>query len=233
MKRFLLLTVVALAFGVLAPAVHAGMVLTLNDGVNPMTIIPDNSAGDSDGTVHTTGLIVFNGAIGNWIVNVEIGESKPLIGSITSPEMDLTSNNIRILTGGTLTIKLTDTGFSRPLGGVLVSGLGGTLNAPAGSSVKLTQIWDPDNSEFAATNPGNDVSLVLGPFGSTTYSGTTSGATPGATLFSLTEVAVITIAPNGGNVSFDASSTVVPVPAAVLLGLLGLSAAGLKLRKFA
>jgi len=67
-------------------------------------------------------------------------------------------------------------------------------------------------------------------FGSTASVG--APVTDGS-LFSLTEIVTITHTAAYDSTSFDAVSTVVPVPGAVLLGMLGLSVAGIKLRKFA
>ena len=116
----------------------------------------------------------------------------------------------------------------------------------AGATLQLTQVVDLDNEMWA--NPSFDPldssavwavssssftkvvsDLLTGP----SFSQTVYGVTPPLdNPFSLTEVVELTH-PGAGGSSFDAESTVVPVPGAILLGFLGLGAAGLKLRRFA
>jgi hypothetical protein len=225
MKRILLLTVVALAVGVLTTTVHADLALSLFDGTTTMTLA-DGGVGDLSPVV---GMVTFIGSIGPWEVNVTTGTSKPIIGTPTVADLDLTSMNVTTDTAGTLTIKLTDTGFSAAgLDSVLKSSIGGTT----AGTVDFIQILDRGNNEFATGSGSDLVSVHLGPFSPGAFSGTGTAAAPVSGPFSLTEVVVITQAGRGAT-SFNAESTVVPVPAAVLLGLLGMGAAGLKLRRFA
>lgn len=224
MKRALLLMIVALAVGALAPTAHAGMVLTLTDGTDTLTL------SDSD----LDGIIVFGPAALSstsvWTINSTQGFSKPAIGGQTDPKVDLFSFNVTSGGPGTLTIMLTDTGFVWPLGsGTLISQIGGTTEG----TVQLTQILDPDNSEFAVTNSGNDLSLVHPALGPGAFASTLTGSLSVGNPFSITEIAVITHGAGDLTTSFDAYSKVVPVPGAILLGILGLGVVGIKLRKYA
>jgi hypothetical protein len=237
-ERFTILMILALAVAVLAPTAHAGMVLELFDGTTTITI-PDNGAGDVDDTDNPgtiDGLIVFNDDLGNWKINVTTGISKPEIGSVAVPKLDLNSVDVSTTAGGTLRIRLTDTGFAvdDPLASqaTLVSGIGGTT----AGTVEFSQILDRENLEFASGS-GDFVSvdsgvLVGGEGGVFSFAGSKSAPVVPLDPFSLTEVVEITHT-GGGTTSFDATSSVVPVPGAILLGFLGLGAAGLKLRRFA
>ncbi len=215
-ERFAILMMVALAVGVLVPTAHAAFVLELFDGSTTVSVT-DGGFGDGN---PLQGVIVFDGAINAWIVNVTTGLSKPTFGSATDPQMDLNTVDVTSNAGGTLRITLTDDGFSLP--GVssptLISEIGGTT----AGTVNLAQALLPDQ--------GAPLTVILGPFGPGAFSG--SGSTSGLVLgsFSLQEVAVIHHE-GAGATSFDASSVVVPVPGAILLGFLGLGVAGLKLRK--
>ena len=229
MKRLLFLMIVVFAVGALAPTAHAAMFLTLNDGLGHSVLVGDGSTLDQSAAI---GVITYNGNLGGgvWTVNITTGISKPVLGGPNEAKMDLNSVNVSSAGAGNLTIALTDTDFALPQPGAsLTSLIGGTSNG----TVQLTSILDPDNSAFAATNTLNDVSLVsplLGPgvIGSSQVVGI--GALP--TAFSLTQIVTVTHTAPGQVTSFDAN-TVVPVPAAVLLGILGLGIAGLKLRKYA
>jgi hypothetical protein len=223
-ERLAVLMIVALAVGILVPTAHAGFVMKLTDGTTTVTIA-DNGAGDDKPLV--TGQILWTGTIGVWDINVDTGLSKPNLGGPTVASMDLSAAN-HSTRAGTLTISLTDTGFTLPTTGSLLSEIGGTTPG----SVTLTQIFDPDNSEFAALDSTNDTVVASPSLGSGAFSWTgTKGIEVFASPFSITEVAVINHS-GAGYTTFDASS-VVPVPGAILLGFLGLSAAGLRLRRFA
>jgi hypothetical protein len=236
MKRILLLMIVALAVGVLSPTAHAGMMLSLNDSVNPILSISDNVAPDQSPL--TAGLITYTGTLGAWTISVTTGLSKPFLeGPPTVAQMHLSNVSVSSTAGGTLTVKLTDTDFdltNTPSPGTMTS----TFSTTTVGSVQFTQILDPDNVEWA-NGDADDVSLVSPLFSDipaggmpSSFSGTQTGVVPLDRVFSLTEIAVITHT-GAGTTSFDLHSTVVPVPGAVLLGILGLGAAGLKLRKYA
>jgi hypothetical protein len=225
MKHILLLMIVAIAVVAFASTAQANMTLEINDGINPVVTVIDNvSVEDTDPLL---GKINYSGVIGDWTVD-EVSYSKPLIGPA---ELDLLSGTLSSASGGTITIRLTDVGYSLPgfTSGILVSEIGGTAHG----TVTLEQIYDPDNSAFAATNTGNDTvatsgSLGPGAFADTQYESISTWADP----FSITEV--VTVSHTGsGLTTFDAASSVVPVPAAVLLGILGMGVAGIKLRKYA
>ena len=226
MKRFLIF---ALLIGLFAVQANAAMVLSLDDGVNAIVYVTDGGVGDTDGVVN--GIISYSGGIGSWTTNITTAISKPVLGSSAEAKVDVGS---LLVTGGagTLVIELTDTDFSLPTlpSAVLIS----EMSANTGGTVQLTQIWDPDNSEFAATNSLNDVVATNSTLGPGAISETkTESISPLTNPFSITEVITVKHTAAGQLTSLDCSSTVVPVPGAILLGLLGLSAAGIKMRKYA
>ena len=255
MKRILLFTLV---IGLFAVQADAGMWVSLNDGATSVIV---SDEGPLDGTLGVVGAVSYNGPVGAaWIVNITSGISKPLVGGPAVATLDLSSQNV---TGGagTLTIQLTDTDFILPtltgLSGTLTSAIGGTTQ---GTVTLVEQILDPDNTEFAGLLAGVDpdglgpllpfladpspgpppagnnvvATHLTTPWGPGAFSDTVIApiaAIPG--VFSLTETVMINHTAGGQVTSFDIESTVVPVPAAVLLGILGLGVAGLKLRKYA
>jgi hypothetical protein len=238
-ERSTILMIVALAVGVLAPNVQAGMVLSVDNlataGIDVIvvdglpagtpTAIGVSTLADVDALAN--GFISVNGALGVWSYNVTTGLSKPAIGGVTQPTMDLNTVDVTSSGPATLKIMLTDMGFATDptwSSATLVSAWGGT----SGGTVTLDQIFDPSNTEFGTSI----YTLSSGPWLKGAFSDTQSLAVLLDPAFSITEVAVITHA-GAATTSFDATSTVVPVPGAILLGFLGLGAAGLKLRKFA
>jgi len=100
-------TVAGLMAVSLLPA-YGSMTMTLSDGIPADTlVITDGGAGDSS---PITGQILWVGTIGVWNINVDTGDSKPVIGSTTQPMLSV--NATAGSTGaGTLTITLADTGF--------------------------------------------------------------------------------------------------------------------------
>src|SRR5262249_13131501 len=95
----------AIAILVSASSARADMFLQLSDGTTTITIL-DN--GKNDGSP-TAGVIVFNGTIGNFTVNVSVGTSTRGSGL---GQIDLNSINVLNSGSGTLTITLADTGFN-------------------------------------------------------------------------------------------------------------------------
>lgn len=233
-EGFTIFMIVLLAVGVLAPSAHADFMLYIDDPGDALTglTITDNGAGDIN---PMAGMITFSGAVGTtWIATVTTGVSKPAIGGVTDPWIDL--NNVSLSSGaaGTLTIMLTDTNFSPDptwTGTTLISAIGGTTTG----TVWLDQILDYDNMRFASLADA-ELSVSLGPLtGGVGYLFGDAGTDFGPLVsgpFSLTEIAVITHT-QSGLTSFDASSVVVPVPAAVILCLLGSAVLGVRLHKYA
>jgi len=224
MKR--ILTFVAL-LGLLVSTAQAGFVLRLTDvGTATTVTITDDGLLDLDNPV--PGDILYKGAIGTWTTNITAGLSKPVIGAADMPAIDLVSVNVTSAAGGQLLIELTDTDFVLPSGGAgawLESHIGGTTNG----TVLFDQYLDRANNEFGYL----DYVVPQGPFTPISFAGSASIPTPVVNnmKFSITEKVLITHT-GKASTSFDASSVVVPLPGAVLLGMLGLSAAGIKLRRY-
>jgi hypothetical protein len=229
MKRTLSLIIVALAVVALTPTAHAGMVLRISDGAITKTIL-DGSVDDAAPGV--AGQIVYSSPLNaNWLVNVTTGVSKPLTGPATAPKIHLDSVMVSSNTGGTLTIELTDTDFLLSSPALTAAGLTSTLSLTTGGFASITQTLDPGNMEFAASGALNKIILSEpGPLSSGFYKKTGNTTIIAGSYFSLTDVVTITHGSGFTTTSFDAESTV-PVPGAVLLGILGLSVAGLRLRK--
>lgn len=185
--------------------------ILLSDGNSSVTVL-DGGPGDLAGA--TSGVIVYNGPIGNWIINVTTGITYPVIGSPSAPQLDLSSVNVSSMGSGALTIEASVAGFTAAPPSLNFSVGGTTVGA-----VSFTELWSGSNALFDGTQIAS-----LGPF-TGAFSGTTgaSVADPSSP-YSITTKAVISH--EGGSVSsFDAHTTSVPEPGTLLflgLGLVGL-----------
>lgn len=194
----------------------------------------------------STGIISFSGSIGQFTLNVTTGLTAPAIMLPGYFEgMDL--NNISINSTGAGTLRLilevTGLGANTPLGAVaLESAVGGTLTAPAGSSITFASYADSSNSApnlGPDTSPAGALPLVTGiGGGSSVVTSQTFTPPPGAfsgtstTNFNNTGTyslyAVVTVKFTGaGLVSFDHQTATQPVPAGLVMALTGMPVLGL------
>jgi hypothetical protein len=187
-------------------------------------------------TILGSGLIVYNDALPGdplILVNVQVGQSKPLIGSATDAEMDISFTLTKSAgAADTVTVMLTDTGFTdHGLGGVLKTEVGATI--PVGSTL-TTQTFkgrdEFDTSGFAGTK----LSFTAPP---TAVSGSTSDGHPPLGTYSMTQVVTIAFPSSRGAIlatgGYHSTNTIVPEPLSMALasiGALGFIAYGLRRR---
>jgi hypothetical protein len=223
LRGMLVATLVAVATAWASDA-DAAFKITID---NPATVGVDATLTDGD----FDGVISFGPAAGSFTLNFGVGVSKPALGGVSGPRMDLSSFNASTA-AATLVIKMTDTGFMAGPGSAFMS-IGGTTDG----SVSYKAYWDPSNAEFGTANQIGST-LTFGPGGiNFPFSGSALMGGVGSTSpFSLTQVITITHAAGGRfpkATSFDASLTV-PAPAAIAqfgLGLLGLSVVARRRRR--
>jgi hypothetical protein len=206
---YTLLTATALLVGIMHP-VEATFQMQLSDG-NTTRTVSDNELG-ADLTAGITGLITFTGTIGNFVVNVTLGSSKPMIGSATNPMLNITSFNATSSAGGTLAIILSDTDFG-PVGpsAMFRTDLNGTLMA--GNISAQTYFKNGTYDFFTTPDPVGSIGRLTG----VASASDTRVASDIGTSFSMNMV--VTLEHTGAGVStFDATAraTSVPEPSATL-----------------
>jgi hypothetical protein len=128
---------------------HAVPMLQISDGVAAPVTITDNLAGDAN---PLAGAVSFTGVINGWSILVSSGVTKPIIGSSTSPSLDLTWQVTRSSSAGgaNLTICFSDNDFNLSTPRNFVTDIGGTAG-PAGNTVNVRTFYDLGNIPLATT----------------------------------------------------------------------------------
>ncbi len=145
--------IVGLLLASLAPSeATLAIRLSADNGATWSTVV------DGDVTDQNTnnGTVLFNGAVGSWIVNVDTGSSKPYFGSASQPHMEL--GGVNLSTGpGTLIMQLSDTGFtSAPSARAFANAVGGTTS---GTMTFRTYV-DKGNVLFGSTATYSDAGAL-------------------------------------------------------------------------
>jgi hypothetical protein len=212
----------ALVLGTHTPA--SALSISLSDGSTTVTC-DDGAACDSN---PTAGAVTFIGPVGTWTTNITTGLSFPALGTADFMDLDLNSVDVNTGTGGTLTLLVSQTGFTGPIIGGFVPvqfAIGGTINPPSGSVQARSWVND-NNTLFAQQDLIGSVLNFNGP----AFSGVTSDSAAATAPFSGTIEVALTLA-GPGNASFNAELNAIPEPSALLLVGSGILALGWLRRK--
>lgn len=204
-QRFTELAAAAILLGAM-PAAHAIPTLSLSvDGASAL-VCADGAACDQSSV---TGAVSVNQMLGDFLVNITTGLSKPLLSG-GDPLMDLSSVNIQVAGGAhTLEIKFSDTDFDIE-GGRFGIVNGGTLFG-TDAALEHSAYYDTGNNLF-----GSGALIGQVAYGSGAFSGSADGGWSPAGPYSVTEILKLTTA--GGPAVFSGDFAVkVPEPATLAL----------------
>jgi hypothetical protein len=211
-------TAAALLLGA-APA-NASLVAAICDnsscsgGSTHVIIVQDNGAGDSSplvGAIDTT-----TSAFGYTFV-LDAAQSKPILGSATAPQMDLTF----AATGtGSIFLFASDTDFLT--GGSFLLALGGSNSN--GSGTVTGRAWGGTSDTALQFSLANLFGTV-GPFSGAAFSGTANGTLPTVDPFSLT-IGVAIARDSAGTSTGDLNMSAVPESSTWAMMLIGFFGVG-------
>jgi len=206
------------------PALIAGLFL-VSTSANALLLEISDTA-DFSGTVvaaadvDNDGMVMINSGLGNWVVNVSTGISKPFIGNDDLARLDLNSINVSGA-AGTIYLRLTDVDFLAPGPGYSAE-FGGTTDGTA----SFQSYVDAANAEF-----GQGILLSnSGVLGSGAFSGSERGGINMLAPYSISIFAEISHGSALQISSFDYLVTV-PEPGTLVLIAIGLGFAAMRRRR--
>ena len=189
-------------------------------------IVVDNSGAD---TIGATGVINFSASAFGYVIAVNTSQSKPVIGTATSPQLDLNfaATTANGAPGGNIFLFASDTDFTGLGNHGFLMTLGGTNSG--GSGTVTGRAWGGTNNTQLSFSGANLFSTI-GPLSGPTYAGSSSGSFPSSvTPYSLT-IGVAINRTTGGTTTGDLNLSV-PEPASMALFGLGLMGFGVASRR--
>jgi hypothetical protein len=163
-------------------------------------VIQDNAAGD---TIASLGAISFSTSAFGYSLLVNTSQSKPMLGSATAPQLDLTFSAT-----GNVFLYASDTDFVLA-GGTFMVSLGGTNSGNSGS-VQGRAWGGSTNTEFQFS--GANLLASIGPLTTNSFAGSATGLfAPTANPYSLTIGTTVSRAAAGTSTG-DLNLQISPIP---------------------
>ena len=169
-------------------------------------LVLDNAAGDASAI---TGAISFSVAAFGYNFLVNTSQSKPVVGSASAPQLDLTFTVTSTGAAGNVFLYASDTGFTLAPGSSLLS-LGGTNSGGSGSVTG--RAWGGSNNTALSFSGANLIGSAIGPLTGLAFSGTNTALFgPTGIPYSLTIGTAISRA-TAGTTTGDLNLQITPVP---------------------
>lgn len=211
---------VGMVFG--SAAANAGAQIVFYDGTDTVTIV-DDGVGDIGTGASNIGKIKTDIVLGIWTTDLSAtGLTKPLIGSASGGQMHLDALAANSTGAGDLWVTFSDTDFTSPLGGWLITQIGGSTNP--GGAITMYACVNADNSTIGGLGDCDQVVDFTDPAltgGAFSYNGGGSFDSDGA--FSM--AIVVKIHHDSANTTSINSQIEVPEPG--ILGLFGFGLFGM------
>ena len=211
-------------------AVALGAVVVTTSALATPTLVIWDDLGAVATAPAVGGIVVYSNPsfdAGRWSVVISTGESKPALGSATSPTMDLNIQASSLgIVADNLHVSWSDNGFG-PFNSTIQAQLSGHVVSGTGAPISYNTYYDPANSVWTtAATPGGTQTLLTtsGTLAPPLYFSTQNGALS-QSAFGLTEFVTITSTP-GGAYSIDASLSAAPDGGTTVM-LLGAALSGL------
>lgn len=213
MKHKIIQAATAALVAGLVPAAHAVPTLSFSIDGGPTITCADGAACDLN---PGAGIVTFNQSLGDFVVNVTTGLSKPLLTG-GAPLMDLNTVNVQVWGDPhTLQIGFADTGFDI-YGARITTDYGGTLSG-IGASLSYGAYYDAGNTLF-----GQGTLIGTGYSGTGAFSGSADGGWAPNADYSVAQILTLT---TGGGMTVFSGDFSVNVPEPGTLALIGLALLG-------
>lgn len=210
--------VVAAAVALLSSnTADAGFQLKFTNGANTLIV---NDGGINDSNANSGG-IELGGTpftFAGFSIKVTAGSSKPSVGSAANPTMDLQYTVTRGAGVGSLTIELTDTGFTWTPNSMNLS-VGGT-------NLTSSQLFSAGASSSNTMYDMSSASTSIGAFSGSSFSGDKDFGYAGASPYALTLKTILTFT-NSTSKAFGSMTLTSAVPEPASMAVWGLGALGL------
>lgn len=227
MKKLGMLLATSALVAFAAPA-HASLMISISDGVHTFHCV-DGAACDLDGG-QVSNLLTLNNNVGAFHISGTLSASqKNGVDDLNTSSFSIKNNGTA---NATITIVVSDTGFSSPVHEIVMSG-SGTFNRDFPDVHQTTEKFWADPNNVQGANPLNTPGSLLDTIFTTpasnpdSFSGTVFKPFDASNPFSMTEAAAINLNAGGSLTGFNLDMQASPVPLPGALMLFGTGLAGL------
>jgi hypothetical protein len=151
--------------------------LYVTDGITSVTIT-DNGVGDANPSIGAVAYLPLANTFAGWTVILSSGITKPILGSVTNPQLDLNWQITReSASAGNLSVYFSENGFNLAGPSQFQNSSGGTLGDSGATTALISTYYNGANGAFDVNNLGTQLTthLFVGPGA---FAGNDAGAAP-------------------------------------------------------